>query len=236
MTGCLGRVLDLLDDPVHEVLRAGVHTRHRRPGTTDAVGHHSDQIEPRVAGILFWDHQRSTGIALASILASGQDAGTEHGRIELIGAEVALLGRITLDAHIVLVDGNLELVENVGGFAALLGLAPASDKGHVADVGLGDQRLGFGHANGRDLGGEGHVPFQVQNGNVTASVPSVVLRMSHVLKGLKGRQIRRLFQESSPESRTYPGHIDIYMRGFRLRVQVMFSQAHKLPEIEERPT
>lgn len=153
-----GRILQLLQYPIHKVLCARIDTRHIGTSTADAVANDSNEIETLFLDTAIVDgHQRTTGIALARVLAAGQDASTDHCLVELILAEVTFHVSVFLLTDLIPQHGHHQFLQHQRRLATLLRSAPARDKRIGVHIRFGTQLWCTGHADGCDQRSELHI-------------------------------------------------------------------------------
>lgn len=133
-----GRILQLLQYPIHKVLCTRIDSRRISTSTATAVGNDSNEIETLHTSIVK-GHQRTSGIALARILTARQDTSADHSPVELIVAEIKSNGLITPLAHLILQHRHHQFLQHIRCLATLLCFAPTRDKRIRVHIRFGTQ-------------------------------------------------------------------------------------------------
>lgn len=79
----LHRFADLLLDPLDKLRHPSINTGHLGASTSNSVRHHSDLVVVELGSIALRQHQRTSAIALARVLAALQYACAHNGIVKL---------------------------------------------------------------------------------------------------------------------------------------------------------
>lgn len=147
--------LNLLFDPVHKVLHAGIDSGDVLARTSYSVRDHSDLVEQKVAVELLRNHQWTTGITLARVLAALQVASAKDRIVKLLLRDQFADALVFLHALALGQDRELQLLQNTGRISSLSRSAPSRDEWHESFKVLAAHWLTEWQTNGRDANWKG---------------------------------------------------------------------------------